>query len=322
MSLLEAYETTYGKMINIGPASRAYEVYNDTTSATNLNYEFINGREVDIKFITGFNREERELPILDHPIVVNRNRTVMVDVRSCVTGLDPQDEEQPLNLLTAANKLDDMKYLTYRACILQDFLEGKYGLYKSLSPYVAGSYATLVAHVVDSIVKLSPAERSMVEIIATNFCFRNFVPPDDLKDEAGLRLVEANTKRVKFSFGVDEKFIDNVNGLIRDVEYTGTIKNLIENFVVKAFDNGKERLLNSSVFVNICSNMWYGIGNNSALLIALENIPTWMCLVYASHMNKTYKRSRLSSILDKNNKLKLQEYCSKLDIFIKEEHII
>lgn len=292
------YETTYGRVINISKITKSVEEYLIKTELRNLNYEYPLNDEVGLVFITGCNEDEREIPPFTHPLVIkSRNKLyTVVDARPYIGKL----HQQPLNLADVARDTGNLNFVAYRGVVEADFLAGNYGIYKKYLKSVSGAYALLIGYLIDSIVKLNPAERSMVEIAASYFSILQFTPNSEFVNPNDFQYIHnsaiANINRLALTYKVNGKFIEEVVNKFSDVQFTGTIDNLLE-YVSRALSNGKEQIISKNVFINIVSGLWYGHGAAETVIISLENLPTWIALLYTALSNPMFKKSRLASIL-------------------------
>ena len=84
----------------------------------------------------------------------------------------------------------------------------------------------------------------------------------------------------------------------------------------------KSALITQGVLVNLLSNVWYGAGGSESVLMGLEHVPSWIALMYSATVDKTYKRSRLASILEMSaRKLDVNEIDKFITNYIKSKTI-
>lgn len=301
--IINTYETTYGRVLNISKLITSLQEYLIKTNLKNLNYEYPINEDVRLVFITGCNSDEKEITPFNHPVIVSdRGRpTVCCDVRAYLT----KQEEQPLNLNDVTRDKGNLEFCAYRSVITADYLAGNIGLYKRYIKSVVSAYALFTSYVIDSIIKLNPGERSNIELASAYFALHNFIPNDELKDPSSKSLndnmLKANLGRIKIGYPVNGKYIDEVFGTLQSVEYTGTIDNLLDYLKV-AIGNEKKELINKNAFISVISNMWFGHGGPETMIMSLEHMPTWISLLYSATTNTIFKRSRFSTVLFKFSK--------------------
>ena len=66
---IDPYLTSYGRLINIENLKKELLKY-VITNDSNLNYEYATEDQSKLVFITGYNSEEKELPLFEHPIII------------------------------------------------------------------------------------------------------------------------------------------------------------------------------------------------------------------------------------------------------------
>ena len=80
-------ETSFGKRINIDKIKTELFKYLSTTDVTTLSYEYVTDSKLILAFITGRNELERELPMFEHPILIEGIRhgnCLAIDLRKYV----------------------------------------------------------------------------------------------------------------------------------------------------------------------------------------------------------------------------------------------
>lgn len=312
--IIDPYLTTYGKALNIAKITQSVKEYLVKTNLTNLNYEYMQYEECKVVFITGCNELEKEIPPFNNPLIledIKGQMKVAVDVRKYLTKLD----DQPLDLRKVSKDIGNLDFCAYRAIVTAGLICGYFGFYKKYSRSLATAYAFFISYIVDSIVKLNPAEKVNVEIAAGYFLLQNFVPAEEYNDRTNQELIYnnivANLSRLKISYPVNAKYVEELTSRFLDIEYNGTIDNLLE-YIIASLDSEKVHLLNKNIFISLLNHMWYGHGSSETIIIGLEHLPTWVALVYSGLSNTVFKKSRFAMILSK--------YGSKIDIntYIKE----
>jgi len=311
MLIIDPYKTTFGSLISVTKIREQLVRYLSINNI--LSYEYVSTSDVKLAFITGYNADEKEIAILDHPMVVTNvyNITyVVVDVRKYISSVD----EKPENLGDVAKDKNSLEFLALRAGLIRDFASEDLSLHRGIYKNISSALASIVTTAVNNIVILDPVEKANVEIAITYYANAMTVPEDDLKDM--LSSIKARTAKSSYSLKMTNKMVDN------------TIKQLPEDIVnveslitcIKAvLSEGKRELINVDVLVNMLANSWYGPGNGETVIMSLENIPTLMALVYVNISNKSYKRTQVATILDKNKRMVGLNVIEKhLDNYIKD----
>lgn len=314
MLILNPYETTYGKMLHADRLIKPLSMYYTTSGDINLNYECTDNK--NLVFITGYNAEEENLPMFNHPCIfedVKGEKHIAVDLRKYVKKVN----EQPLNILDIAKDKSSVLNLMYNAIIISDLLNDNYGEYRPLFNPITTAYSFFISYLVDIVVKLSPLEKVDAELAALFSANVMLIPDSTEKTDEYLDTIAARMAQCKLSIPYTKKSVEQT--IANVVSYDSTFNAVVAN-VNAVLPEEKASLINSQILAGLMSNIWYGPGSEESLIIALESMPLWMCIVYSAISDNTYKRSRLTSILDKySRQINSKEFIKNMDLIMKEK---
>lgn len=313
MPIIDPYETTYGKVINKSKLIKDVQDY-IVRSNDKLNYEYTNTGDIDLAIITGFNSEERNLSLFEHPLLVKGLRQkdiVAIDVRKFVK---PHDEQQTV-LEDVVKDSAGFKFNILRALITADFIAHNYGSLRQIYSGITMSYAAVVSSLINYAINLNPQELLDTELGCAYFANTLFVDQEDLLDVKNN--IIARLSNFRYSLPVSKTAVNN---LLSDVLYSSQDIYGLLGLLKQLLPDEKAELLNDALLVNLLSNAWFGPGGSESLLIGLEHIPTWIAIAYVSLDNLTYKRSKIATILNKYSKsIDPKDYVKEIDNYIKEK---
>lgn len=315
--LVSPYETTYGKKLtHTEKIEKALMEYIITNKDMYPDYEF----EItdDLKrpmlfFITGYNQEERELPVWEHPLVFKDARGrfhVAVDLRKYTKQLTSQPETISDNLKDIAGGM----FLINRGIFTAEFVNGNLGLFRPFLKPITISLAMLVSTAIMAGIGLNPTEKIDTEIVVGHYA--NVCMLNGYEIEENLDIIKARLTNCKFSLPVTatkvSAVMQNLNNDVKD------IAGLIEN-IRTVLPAGKHQLLTSDILVNLMSNLWYGPGGSAAVMMGLEHMPTWLALITAGISDKSYKKNRLATTLDKfSRQIGFSDFEKSMNDFLKQ----
>jgi len=307
------YNTTYGSLINNKKTIDAimkYLIENDT----NLNYEYINSSETKLVIITGKNEKEQSLPIWEFPLVfkdIKDNTIIAVDVRMYV---DVKKNPSFLNLSEIVKDKSAFTFKILNALLVGDMLSESYDKLIPTEQHVVTAATLWLSESINSIVMLNPVEKVTLEVILSAYFYKFYLnSPLDKSTEEVIRMKVSKTK---LSLPVNNAFITDVFTKL-DMSMSN-VNELVSN-IKNVLNSDKGNMLTSDVIVSAVSNSWYGPGTNETTLVSLENLPTLITLVYAALSDKTYKRSRISTILDKyKRKIDDKKFIKYMEIYLSE----
>lgn len=318
MILADPYQTSIGKLVSNEKLIKELQKYIVATKNYNLNYEYLppKGRDdIQLVFITGCDEDEKELPVWNYPIVfenLKKNPVVAVDLRKFVKN----DKGQPLKLHDVMRDQGASNFLINTALIISDFIAEHVGDYRNSFSSIAGSYGMFVSYLVNSIVALNPVEHLDVELAAAYFANLMLTPGNEYKEYRDS--IIARMSNSKFTLPVTKRSVTATLERVADYDDL-TLTNLV-NTIKDVMSEEKRGLITEQLLINMTANMWYGNGTNDVLVYAFECMPLWIALSYTALGDKTYKRARLSTILDKFNKqIGVKDYVKNMDLLLKEK---
>ena len=296
------YETTMGKATPLRDVPKDYLKYLLFNLGTNLSYEVLVNSECKIAFITGYCREEQELPFLEQPLVleVNNHPVVIYDVRKYVKKV----QDKPATLKEIFSNSSAYELIVTHALLLKDFNLKNYGVVKPIEKNIGTAFALFLGNIVNYLITLDPIEKLKVEIAIAYYFYFLTVEDHDIKDHKDAIMnkilnssLSLKIPNIKF---VEETLMDCITE-IKDVNTL--ISNI--NFVLPEEKRGYVTITN---LVARCRNMWYGPGGDIILLMGLECVPNLYALINSGLNDKSYKRSIFSMTLDKfSSKIKAKE---------------
>lgn len=290
------YDTTYGEMINTSKIVKELVKYIGYTTNKNLNYEYENTDGTNVVFILGVDEDEKNLPLWEHPLVfndINNRNTIAVDLRKFVRKID----EQPLTIGEVTKDSSSVHFLVARTLLTMDYCDGNFGFFRAFNKPTAASFSFVLSYMINTIVGLNPVEKVHVEIALAHYI--NMLMSDSEQKEDIVHAVVAKISNMKLSVPVNKKSIEAVMGKIE--HNVNDIDDLMAN-VKAVLPDEKKELVDTNTLVNVISNIWYGPGNSETVVMGLEHLPTWIALTYVNVADKSFKRTRLATMLDKHSR--------------------
>ncbi len=313
MIIENPYDTSFGKLINTKNITNELMKYLTGVDSRDLNYEFTRSGDNHIIFITGYNDEEQELPIWEHPLVFtdSKNREIVaVDIRKYVKKLD----EQPLNIYDVVKDKSSLDFLVLRSLLTLDFINGDIGLHRAVYKHGSVALGVWMSTIVNALIALNPLEKAYVEIAVTYYASLLFVREESIKDM--LSGVEARVSKGRYSVPIPPKAIGNlINKLNPGI---GGISGMIHN-INQVLPEDKQQFITEDAIVNMLGNSWYGPGSVETIIMSLEHMPTWLALLCVNSENKSYKRTKIATVLEKGMKvIKPKEIIKHFELYLKE----
>lgn len=312
---VNAYDTSVGQMIPIKPVLTALNRFLIITNNKNLNYEYRSDEDTRLVFIAGWDEDEKDIPIWDFPIAFRdskHNETVAVDLRKYLN--------KPTNGVTINNLSDIVRdktgynYTVLNTLITNEMINNNFGKFKPIEKTFVSGYAIWLSTSIANAIMLGLDEKLYIEIVAQHFMYSKLVSGKITLEDVNtiVNKISNNKLSIPTNIKVIKAIVDKLN---HDVS---TMEDLVDNMKI-VLGEDKSIMINTSSLISIIANAWFGPNGTETVLIAVENIPTWISMMYISVTTNSYKNSRISMILDKNkNKLGIQDFSKYIELYLKE----
>jgi hypothetical protein len=246
--------------------------------------------EYDFALVQGGDAFSDVVPYFSHPLLVTLptgRKTLCLDVRPFGKWVAPQARfvvrNQPEYHWTAMRGALQWLWLTQRPALLQD-----------VSPLPATVYAKLVSECIARKFVLEPAERLAVQILAAYYYHCHFSDEKAFTDVERERLY---AKLVKATRAPAQMVVK----LVEDLPVLGLLEDFCRACQEKC-TSGRLESFNAGILVAITTGNWFGTNARENLGVALEHMPTWFMIVYASLTEESFKRSVLAKMVQDQTK--------------------
>lgn len=236
----------------------------------------------------GLSDIEKDIPAFNHPVVNTENNWIALDLRSTLKLNENKDFYEIRN---------ESEYnLSIRRFILT-------GIFST--GHMSAVYGLQFPHIVygewlsDNLTKkfgLDMHDKLKLNILAQIYyttLFNDFITQEDI-EKLGIR-------------NKDNLF---VTSLLTDVYSSIEKLENIDDFCAACYSvtrNVRLKNLDFIVLANVLGNNWMSSYGKDLVLLALDHPPTWISIVYSALTQKSFKKSYITTIVDKLNKKKRGE---------------
>lgn len=293
--MLYPYDTLVGRMLNTTKLTEMLKKFLILSDNNHLNYEFMQSSDCKVVFVAGVDDDEKDLPIWEHPLVVDNHdgtKTIFTDVRKYVNPVPDM-----LNLSDHLRDTGGFEFTVTRTLMLADMIDSHNGYLRTIEKYIATGFTYWIADSLTALTGLNPVEKLYAEIAIAHYFTMLAIMEDIEKDD--IAVAKIKIARLKLSIPTNGKIIDNVvDKLKHDVK---SIDDLTSNIKI-AVGLPKNEFIDTNILVNSINNSWFGPGGSECAIMACEELGTLVAVIISSITNRTYKRSRIATILDKHSK--------------------
>lgn len=189
----------------------------------------------------------------------------------------------------------EYQLLVHRAKLNDLWLDGNYGLLRDVSPAAMQFYASWISENVARRFALDMREQLDLSICSALYYGGLFTDDAELTEERKMKLVQSVSRATRASAQDVLGVLDRIGGPMGH----------IDSFCLQAKEATKSVRLqefNSGVLVSILKGTWFGYHSQELLAVATEHPPTWLAVLLAAHVDRTWKNSALAKLVERQAK--------------------
>lgn len=287
-----SYDTSFGKIHSTKNIESAIQSAFITGELESRNFGIAGNGAANAAFVIGGSSEENTIPPFIHPLVVKNfkgKNYCVTDIRQFRTSdalfLSQEDFEKGVRNKTEyqfvkARALMNVKWLDEKD---REYIRGRFGF--------AGSvYAAWLSQAIGQAYALDPQSQLTITAIGIYFYHTLFLKEAKLSQENLEKAVIHTINATKIRAEEIYTLFENLGEMPSIEQYCIEVKKNIQNIRLKDF--------NVPMLLTIVRNSWYGTNAPAILSVAIEHPPTWICIVYATLTDRSFKNSKLYKTID------------------------
>ncbi len=189
----------------------------------------------------------------------------------------------------------EYQLLVHRAKLNDLWLAGDFNALRDVSPAAQAFYSAWISENVARRYALDPREQLDLTIFAAFFYGCLFIEDGDYDEAKKMRMVAAITRASRASAQDVLSVVDRLDGPIGTIEdFCRVAKDATKSVRLQEFNPG--------VLVSILKGTWFGVHSQEMLAVATEHPPTWLAVLLAAHVDRTWKNSSLAKLVERQAK--------------------
>jgi hypothetical protein len=165
-------------------------------------------------------------------------------------------------------------------------------LLRDVSPVAMSLFASWVSENVARRFALDPKEQLNLAILAAFHYLSLFTDASFLEDTTRMKMATQISRGMRCS-------AEDVLSVLDDQSRPCHSIADFCSFAAGATGSVRLQAFNPGVLVSIIKGTWFGTGAAEMLAVALEHPPTWLALLMAAHVERTYKNSGLAKLVER-----------------------
>lgn len=168
---------------------------------------------------------------------------------------------------------------------------GKYNDFKYLSKTPMAAYSSLISESIARRYGLDPKDQLIISIVAAAFYSNLFNEQKTLTENQKISTVPNIASATFAKSDLIFETLDKFNEL-------SNLKDMVEAIKVST-ENPRLNDLNVGIVISIISGTWFGTNGKAIVSASLEHPPTWVTVLYSAFVERSFKNSGLSKVIDK-----------------------
>ena len=255
---------------------------------------------INTVILYGISDSEKEIIPINHPLFSPIHKWGCLDLRNQVT-VNPATRDYEVK-----NESEYRLSLLRYALSLSWYADNQSSLYSLELAHF--TFATLISDNLSSKFGLDLGDKVMLRTLAAIYYVKLFSNETDSDEKDKLKI------RTKKDLLVPE-IIDEIYELVPNMR-------TIDDFCEACYTvtkNVRLKGLDYTVLSNIMSSNWLGGNGKELILLCLEHPPTWIAMVYSSLTQRSFKRSYVTTVVEKQAKRgKDVEFIKQVDAMVKD----
>ncbi len=285
-----AYDTTLGKALSVDKTIQEIKKSLIRDGDTRFNLNLITSVIFLPMAIEGNYSFDTEIPLFGHPLVIEKVKDknyLVLDTR-LFTKFNTTNGAREIKNVTEHDFAVSRYILNF--ALLNDGI----GQIKNSLFFAGIVYCQWLAEVISKRFALDPKDQMLLTIVTHMYYQSLFYDNAEHTDEFKQLLVNQAMRATGYPSSV-------VSEVASKIKPMSNIESLCDN-IVAVLENIRLNHFDAAVLVNIVAMSWYGLNSKENITIALEHLPTWIAICYASITSRTYKYSTIAKIAEKYGK--------------------
>jgi hypothetical protein len=186
----------------------------------------------------------------------------------------------------------EYQLLVTRAKLNDIWLSDEYATLRDISPMALAYFASWIAENVARRFGLDPREQLNLAILAAFHYQCLFLHDDQLPEAGKLKMVAAISRALRCSAQDVLAVLDEQHQPCFSIaQFCAEAKTATKSVRLQDFNPG--------VLISIIKGTWFGVHSQELLGVATEHPPTWLAVLLAAHVERTYKNTMLGRLVEK-----------------------
>lgn len=316
-----AYDTTAGRGFSTNKVISAIKESVVKDHIQQMNTGIHSGLESDTHAILISNHypSQAAIPYFTHPILVElgtlkthfKSKLLCTDVRAFAVAAKEKIDSSSSDF-DVKNKME-FDLARIRTILNLIWVTERPMKLRELSFVPIAVYASWISENISRRFALDPKDQYSLAILSAIFYQTLFSNENPLSEEESKTKIATMVMRATKAAAKDVyQVLDQVEELKDLKDFCNAAKSILDNPRLQDFSEG--------LLITLLGTSWFGTNAKEMLAVALEHPPTWLAIVYASYVERSFKNSAIAKISERYGLNKGQNDFSKALISLVSEY--
>lgn len=243
-----------------------------------------------VAFITGQTSEEMKIPVFIHPCLVKGKDVDLLFVDLRLFKTTGSDYFSPKEFEDAVRNKSEYAFTKSRAVLNHLWLVENLDSFKTKFSFAGYVYAAWLSQAVAKAYALDLNDQYRIMALSMYFYHLLFSAEKKLTGDALETAVIHTIKATKLPAAEIYELFESLDSMVSISDYCEAVKKVASNVRLRDF--------NLAVLLMQIRNTWYATNSKEILAVALEHPPTWIAIVSATMLERSYRSSPLYKIIE------------------------
>lgn len=256
--------------------------------------------------VDGADSLSASIPAFQHPLVVEQDLGAPTPAVSLVIDTRPFGKWNQHQHKFDIRNVVEYDLLVFRARLSSVWMSHPAEVLRDVSPLAMSTYCAWISENVARRFALDPLEQMKLAIL-TGFLYQSlFTDLKELTERDKLRMTQSIAKATFAKASDVLEVLDQFTAPLKDAkEFCDRAQEVTGSIRLQEFGIG--------LLAQIIGKTWYGPNAPELLFVALEHPPTWLTMMLAACMERTFKNSQIAKlVLDRQSSTASKQFAQQI----------
>lgn len=241
-----------------------------------------------VLLVDGGNPAQERIPAFAHPFFINPRKEesgyIAIDVRYF-------GKTSPVEPFKVRN-LPEYTLTHNRGILNRIWIDEAPSILQNVSPIPMTVYASWISQAIARRFALDPQEQISLQILAAYFYSCQFIDDADMSEQMKLKLAGTIARVTRNSASTVMNVIESMPVITDVAQFCELAREATKSIRLDS--------LNPGILFLSLKGTWFGVNKDEIIPVAIEHPPTWLAVLTASFMDRSFRNTAITKIAETN----------------------